>query len=224
MKLFIKNKLKSNFYTYYFISGLRNYLRKFPNIFFYTYSYFLWFRLSKKKSIKLELGSGEKKGKDQWVTVDNYSKADIFWDLRRRIPLKDSTVDCIYSSHLLEHIPYQELLLFLKKCLKLLKKDGCFSVCVPSVRNYLDAYINGDEFFEKAKACKGALVETGSKLDQLNYIAYMAGQHNYMFDEENLVNILKKVGFKRVKIRQFDPKIDNKGRDYESIYAICYKH
>ena len=198
-------------------------MRKLPNIFFHAYSYFLWFSLSKEKSIKLELGSGEKKGKDGWTTVDNYSRADIFWDLRNKIPLQDSTVDCIYSSHLLEHIAYQELILFLKNCLKLLKKDGYFSVCVPSVRNYIEAYINGDEFFEKEKACKGALVETGSGLDQLNYIAYMAGQHNYMFDEENLVNILQKVGFKGVKIRKFDSQIDNKERDYESIYAICYK-
>ena len=198
-------------------------MRKLPNIFFHAYSYFLWFSLSKEKSIKLELGSGEKKGKDGWTTVDNYSRADIFWDLRNKIPLQDSTVDCIYSSHLLEHIAYQELILFLKNCLKLLKKDGYFSVCVPSVRNYVEAYINDDEFFEKEKACKGALVETGSGLDQLNYIAYMAGQHNYMFDEENLVNILQKVGFKGVKIRKFDSQIDNKERDYESIYAICYK-
>ena len=198
-------------------------MRKLPNIFFHAYSYFLWFSLSKEKSIKLELGSGEKKGKDGWTTVDNYSRADIFWDLRNKIPLQDSTVDCIYSSHLLEHIAYQELILFLKNCLKLLKKDGYFSVCVPSVRNYIEAYINDDEFFEKEKACKGALVETGSGLDQLNYIAYMAGQHNYMFDEENLVNILQKVGFKGVKIRKFDSQIDNKERDYESIYAICYK-
>ncbi len=122
----------------------------------------------------------------------------------------------------MEHISYQELILFLKNCLKLLKKDGYFSVCVPSVRNYIEAYINDDEFFEKEKACKGALVEKGSGLDQLNYIAYMAGQHNYMFDEENLVNILQKVGFKGVKIRKFDSQIDNKERDYESIYAICY--
>ena len=109
------------------------------------------------KIYKIRIRFWRKKGKDGWTTVDNYSRADIFWDLRNKIPLQDSTVDCIYSSHLLEHI------------------------------------------------------------------AYMAGQHNYMFDEENLVNILQKVGFKGVKIRKFDSQIDNKERDYESIYAICYK-
>jgi hypothetical protein len=50
-------------------------------------------------------------------------------------------------------------------------------------------------------------------------MAYMDGQHKYMFDEENLIFILKSKGFRNVKLRQFDPTLDLKERDYESIYA-----
>ena len=106
----------------------------------------------------------------------------------------------------------------------LLKKEGSFSVCVPCAGKYIKAYQNGEVFIEKEKCWPNGFVDTGSKLDQVNYIAYMDGEHNYMFDEENLVNTLKKAGFKKVKIREFDSKIDLHGRDFESIYAIGYKN
>ncbi len=51
----------------------------------------------------------------------------------------------------------------------------------------------------------------------------MGNEHKYMFDEENLVNLLKKCGFSKVKLRDFNPDLDLKSRDFESIYAIGYK-
>ena len=54
-------------------------------------------------------------------------------------------------------------------------------------------------------------------------MAYMDGHHKYMFDEENLIHILKSKGFKNVHQRRFDPEIDRKERDFESIYAEATK-
>jgi hypothetical protein len=51
----------------------------------------------------------------------------------------------------------------------------------------------------------------------------MDGHHNYMFDEENLLFILKSAGFRNVHVRQFNPDLDIKQRDYESIYAEAEK-
>ena len=70
---------------------------------------------------------------------------------------------------------------------------------------------------------QSGLVDTNSAIDQLNYAAYMKDQHKYLFDEENLVNTLKKAGFSRVKLRDFDSSIDRLERDYESIYAHAIK-
>jgi hypothetical protein len=54
-------------------------------------------------------------------------------------------------------------------------------------------------------------------------MAYMDGHHRYMFDSENLIVLLQKAGFRNVKLRQFDPEIDNLERDFESIYASAEK-
>jgi len=181
-----------------------------------------WKKLSKKESIKLELGSGPKLGKNGWTTIDiGYS--DISWDLRKGIPLKNDSVETIYSSHLLEHIPYEDLIKFLKECYRVLKRNGEFSVCVPNFKAYVTAYMRGQVFCEREKWWKPAAIDTGSIIDQLNYMAYMKDEHKYMFDSQNLVNTFLKAGFSKVKMRSFDEEMDKKERDFESIYAIAYK-
>ena len=62
-----------------------------------------------------------------------------------------------------------------------------------------------------------------TKIDYVNYIAYMNEDHKYMFDEENLTYLLEKRGFKDVRIRDFDPALDLKERECVSIYAEGHK-
>jgi predicted SAM-dependent methyltransferase len=179
-----------------------------------------WQQLYRLKEIKLELGSGAKKGVNGYITVDTVG-ADIYRDLRHGIPLRNNTVSAIYSSHMLEHIPFKELILFLQECKRVLKPGGTLSVCVPNSRNYLKAYIEKRQFCNIETFYKPAIVDTGSFIDQVNYIAYMDGQHCYLFDEENLVNTLTLAGFHNVHLRIFDNTIDMAERDFESIYATA---
>ena len=73
-----------------------------------------WIILKKSKKIFLEIGSGNKKGANGWVTVDLYG-ADIIHDLKKGIPLPDASVEQIYASHLFEHIPFKELIIMLEE-------------------------------------------------------------------------------------------------------------
>jgi predicted SAM-dependent methyltransferase len=181
-----------------------------------------WGLLSKRRLVYLDLGSGFKKGVGNWVTVDQ-SGADINWDLRRKIPLKDGSIDKIYSSHLLEHIPYEQLIVFLGECRRILREGGEFLVCVPNARYYIEAYMAGEMFSPKSNWYLPAMVDTESCIDQLNYIAYMGGEHKYLFDEENLLKTLLKSGFSSAASRKFDPDLDLKSRELESIYAVAHK-
>ena len=186
-------------------------------------SFYSWRKLQKSGNIKLELGAGAKSGRNGWTTVDLNGVADISHDLRRGIPLKDGTVSEIYTSHMFEHIPYSQLIKFIAECRRALKPGGFLSVCVPNSRLYIQAYIDKKAPNELNSFYRPAIVETNSFLDQVNYIAYMDGQHAYLFDEENLVNTLRKAGFSNVKLREYDPSLDIFARDFESIYAIAKK-
>ncbi len=129
----------------------------------------------------------------------------------------------IYTSHMLEHFNYNDLIIFIKECYRVLKPNGKLLVCVPNSRCYIEAYVNGHHFRDPNDLYQPARIDTGSLIDQVNYVAYMSDQHKYMFDEENLVNTLKKVEFSSVLLRSFDGSIDIKDREYGSIYAVAVK-
>jgi len=179
--------------------------------------------LSKGSEISIELGSGDKKGQGGWTTIDVTRNCDIFWDLRKGLPFPDGSVKAIYSSHFFEHLSFKETRSFLIECKRVLLPGGKFLICVPNARIYLEAYVNGTTldptlFFGYKQAYNNT-----TRIDYVNYAAYMDGEHKNMFDEESLLYILESTGFKNVHLRQFDPNLDLKERDYESIYAEAEK-
>jgi len=173
--------------------------------------------------IRLELGAGNKKGTNGWTTLDIVPGCDMYCDLAKGIPFPDRSVQSIYSSHFFEHLTYAQARILLDECLRVMASAGKFSICVPNARLYLEAYLSkgpalNAEFFRHRPAFNRT-----TKIDCVNYIAYMDGDHKYMFDEENLVFLLEQGGFKNVRVRAFDPALDLKERQYESIYAEGYK-
>jgi predicted SAM-dependent methyltransferase len=179
--------------------------------------------LATRPDICIELGAGSKKGQGSWVTIDTAPDCDIHWDLRRGIPFPDEGVQKIYSSHFFEHLSFKDTQVLLDECKRVLVKGGTFSICVPNARIYLEAYANRtildrDKYFGYKPAYNNT-----TPLDYVNYTAYMDGEHRYMFDEDNLLYILESKGFKNVCLREFDPSVDLRDRDFESLYAEAQK-
>lgn len=180
--------------------------------------------LQKKEPILLEIGAGNRKGNNGWLTMDIRRDCDILWDLRKGIPFPDESIHKIYSSHFFEHLSFQEGQHFLDECLRVLSPGGEFSVCVPNARLYVEAYMSNTDLDEDLFfGFKPEAYNNTTKIDYLNYTAYMDGDHKYMFDENNLIHILESKGMKNVQLREFDPSIDLKERDFESIYATAEK-
>ena len=176
--------------------------------------------LGRDREIKLELGGLRRKGMEDWVTIDLEPQCDLRLDLTKPLPFSDCSVGVIYSSHLLEHFRYPNpMTALLAECFRILTEGGVFSIAVPNGAIYLQAYVH-PEGFDHRKYC---LFDTGlrykAKIDFVNYMAYMGGHHQHMFDEEGLLAILRDAGFEEVRIRDFDPRMDHEGRRYESLYA-----
>lgn len=179
--------------------------------------------LRERRDICLELGAGDRAGAGEWLTIDMTRSCDIYWDLRRGIPFPDESIKCIYSSHFFEHLSFNQAQAFLDECRRALVADGRFSICVPNARIYIDAYANGDRLDSKVFFGYQPGYNHTTRIDYINYIAYMGGEHQYMFDEENLLFVLEAKGFKNVRLREFDPNLDLQERVFESIYAEARK-
>jgi predicted SAM-dependent methyltransferase len=179
--------------------------------------------LSEHQEVKLEIGSGERIGSNGWVTLDQNDTCDIKWDLVNGIPFPDESVGIIYSSHLLEHFTFKEIQVLLAECKRVLKQGGTISVSVPCAKFFIDAYVRRDVNYWDSLPLHWdpAWDNTSSLIDLVNYIAYMDGHHKYMFDEENLIQVLKLAGFRNSRLREFDPELDSLERRHESIFAVA---
>lgn len=179
--------------------------------------------LKQRRDIYIEVGSGDKPGRNGWTTIDVEKNCDLFWDLRHGLPFPDASVRKIYSSHFFEHLSFKETQAFLTECRRVLKPGGTISICVPNGRIYLEAYVKGETLDPNYLAYKPAYDNTATRMDYVNYIAYMDGVHKYMFDEENLLHVLKVNGLRNERLRDFDPSLDLLARHAGSIYAEAEK-
>lgn len=98
--------------------------------------------------MKVNIGGqkGRRKGpfKD-WTIVDTREGAEIRVDIMEKpLPLSDSSVDAIYTSHTLEHIFPDKLPFVLHECRRVLKSGCPIRIVVPDIEKALKAYAKGD--------------------------------------------------------------------------------
>lgn len=176
------------------------------------------------RPIRLELGSPKREGMEDWVASDINGGGDLGLDLTEPMPFPDDSVKRIYSSHVLEHFSYPTPMLdILRECRRILQPGGEISVAVPNARIYLEAYMNPGEF-ERDRYCTYDVgLSYRTRIDYVNFIAYLGGEHKHMFDDENLVAVLAEAGFRDVRLRDYDPALDLSRRRHESVYAAGIK-
>jgi predicted SAM-dependent methyltransferase len=178
--------------------------------------------LAGDEPVQLELGAGKHR-MPGWLSVGLEEGADICTGLGLPLPFPESSVAQIYASHVLEHFNYTDLMRLLRECRRVLVPGGLFRVVVPDASIYIEAY-SSPEGFDVDKYCRyGPARFDHSKIDWVNYIAYMGGEHGHMFDEDSLLSILDHAGFREPCLRQFDPEIDLEERRDQSIHAGAVK-
>jgi len=165
--------------------------------------------------------------KDQIKNVEWNKKHKIFFvDATKKIPLKNNSVACIYSSHMLEHLSRDGALAFLRESLRILKKSGVLRIAVPDLRLAINNYLtdgDADNFMEKILVQAPAIDSIKEKL-QLIITGYR--QHQWMYDGKSLTLLMKTSGFRNVRVFiKGKTSIKNPGalnlheRSEESVYV-----
>lgn len=103
--------------------------------------------------VKCNLGSFTNMFHHGWINIDILGLDDFaiqngykFYqqDITKGLPFSDSSVDLIYSSHMLEHFTYDEAIAFLKECRRVMKPDSTMRLLVPSTELLINKYQNKD--------------------------------------------------------------------------------
>lgn len=122
--------------------------------------------------------------------------SQITWaDVTKHIPLSNHSVEVIYSSHMLEHLDRNEVLLFLKEAKRILIKGGILRLAIPDLNKLITSYVqNGgaDAFMESMHVCKP---RPKSILDKLRILLVGTRHHQWLYDSTSLATLLKDNGF-----------------------------
>lgn len=132
----------------------------------------------------------------------------MYHDIRRGLPFKNDSVDCIYASHFLEHVEPHEAEKILSECHRALKPNGLIRIVVPDLKHLARKYLSQDrEFFERHSFSGDDLATVF--LRSLDFFPtrltrrIVAGQyHRWMYDFDSLCHALKKSGFTELERKE----------------------
>ena len=161
-----------------------------------------------------------------------WSQNILIWNLRKPLPFPASHFDCLYASHLLEHLYYNDGFELLKEGHRVLRSGGIIRIAVPDLQSLAEDYVNekasgngestaaGDRLQEammlrsKNRAGGGVLRTLYSSVQDLH-------SHKWLYDEESLAESLAKAGFVNIRRCQFlDSKIESI-REVEDESRVC---
>ena len=161
---------------------------------------------------KLHLGCGKNilKGYIN-VDIDKSGNPDVIDNVITLEKFSDSSVDCIESYHLLEHLTFYEAKRALKRWYALLVEDGLLIVECPNFRRCLELlYHEGNLEEALGVKDKDLIDDQGINLALVGIYGWppvidknpLLQQHKWGWSPSAIMEELKEIGFKEVKVTE----------------------
>jgi len=89
-----------------------------------------------------------------WINLDYIPVSPVIKkaNLLGRLPFADNSVDILYSSHFLEHVPIKKVSYFLNECFRVLKSGGQIRLVLPDLQELCREYLCRREAGDHKKA------------------------------------------------------------------------
>lgn len=148
---------------------------------------------------RLHLGCGENRF-EGWVNADIEPSSELIVFMERRLPFPDASLSRIYSEHVLEHVPYEVGLGFLKEALRVLEPGGVIRVAVPDLEDLVEGYVRRDwrTRFDWTQWPDYAFLKTRAHMINVGFRWW---GHQHLYDREELERIFMEAGFGEISFR-----------------------
>ena len=164
--------------------------------------------------MKLHLGCGKR-------YLEGYLHVDIaeFEHIDYQLPIddlstfKDNTAEEIYASHVLEYFDRNDVINVLTEWKRVLKPSGILRLAVPNFPKLVEVY-------QSSKDLTSILGPLYGKWDIGNQEFIY---HKTVYDENSLKNVLKEVGFKNIKIWDWQ-EFFKEQKDFDDHSQAYYPH
>jgi predicted SAM-dependent methyltransferase len=162
---------------------------------------------------------------------DGRADSDIYLnvDLSKDFPFQN--VDVVYNCHFLEHLNYQDGVIFLKKTYDAMNEGAIMRILVPDLEMWCMKYLQHDRQF--LDSYRTAYLDPNYPTDGSIFMGMLHNHgHKMGWDWDTLYFWLAHIGFrdiKKTKYRESNLKDIsilepvNLGRELESLCVECYK-
>lgn len=153
------------------------------------------FRAPRDGTVKAHLGPGRRSYISGWINVDANpftSSCDLWANLRNPLPFHDSTVDAMYSHHMVEHLP--NLAFHFSEVYRCLKAGGVYRVGGPNgdcaVKKFVDNDLEWFDIFPDRRE------SVGGRLD--NFI-FCRQEHLALLTNSYVTELMSNCGFTDIR-------------------------
>ena len=189
-------------------------------------------RLAKKKILTYILWKSRFLSAAQHKFISFAKNANILWaNGIKRIPENDSSVDVVYSCHMVEHIEKENVALLFKEARRILKSGGIIRLAVPNLKYQVDSYIkdgDADKFIESTLLTRK---NPKTLIEKIKYLIIGDRNHQWMYDGKSICKLLSSSGFKEPRILEEglttipdSGMLDLKERSPESVFDEAFNH
>lgn len=123
-----------------------------------------------------------------------------FADATKSIPLETASVDCIYTSHMVEHLSREGVKSFLKEVKRVLKVGGVVRIAVPDLWIAVNKYLKSNDADAFMKGILVQAPEIKTIKQKINLLVSGYRHHQWMYDGNSLTKLLLEMDFSSVEI------------------------
>lgn len=160
------------------------------------------------------------------IDYDYHPGIQLFWDLNRPLPIKDSSVGGIFTEHCLEHLTFDTTQLVLREFCRVLMPGRSMRISVPDGEIFVRSYAENCAMPFAADEMRAD--PSWTPMQSINRAFYGHG-HRFIYDYRTMQRCLQDAGFVDVKKEQFGVGrddcllIDQPTRQVESLYVEASK-
>ena len=144
--------------------------------------------------------------KEIMLDTDAKAKPDIVADMRNLHMLEANTIDCVYVSHALEHVPFHDVKTCLEEWYRVIKEGGEVRIMVPNLKELTQYLARGDLLGTVYDSDAGAI----APIDMIyGYRRFIASGNDFMmhktgFTKESAKIILESLGMNMHLVEEHD--------------------
>jgi len=191
---------------------LGNLFQRIKNVLNPIYVYRL-LKLKHNNTISLNLGSGGN-GRQDWINIDarpTHHGLYIAYDIRRKLPIRSSTVERIYAEHVIEHLDFRyDIPKLFAECYRVMKPGSIFRIVVPDVEKFVNAYVSKEQSRWDALGLADESDDLAfvSPMHVLNHVFHQEGEHLFGYDFDTLRIALENANLKTVVKQAYNQSLD----------------